>query len=158
MEPQIFAIKNSDRWQWKGRKAIQQSPLTCFCSQKVVFHTMEYISAFYCFLFVKTQFVKKATMEKESNISLGGALILPDLVAQTIFVFTTANKPKLVRYAKKLDLVILACWRVDERKGLKFNFIFNQPMPNFNFCMFDIFQRDHGFSSPASILSKYQKQ
>ena len=48
---------------------------------------MEYISAFYCFLFVMSKLVKKAPMENESNISLGGAINLHTLVALTIFVW-----------------------------------------------------------------------
>ena len=48
---------------------------------------MEYISAFfYCFLFVTSELVRKAPIEKEIDISLGGALNLHTLVGLTIFV------------------------------------------------------------------------
>ena len=42
-----------------------------FHPQIVRFHTMEYIRSIYSFLFVMSEFVKKRTMEKKSNISLG---------------------------------------------------------------------------------------
>ena len=64
----------------------QQSPLTCFCSQKVGFAPMEYISALYCFLFVISQLVKKAPMENESNFPLGGDINLHTLLVLPILL------------------------------------------------------------------------
>ena len=61
---------------------MQQFPLTYFALVFVYFRTMESISDICSFLKMTSQFLKKVPMLNESNISLGGIIILLALFVQ----------------------------------------------------------------------------